>query len=53
MSAERVEWFEGMMIRLCSAWNDLNKVTCDLPADHKGAHKATVYWEQDEGEADD
>lgn len=40
-------FFEGMRLQLCSAWNPDNKVTCDLTAEHKGEHKATVYWSDD------
>ena len=47
---ERTLLFEGLLIRLCSAFDEIHKVTCDLPADHAGEHKASVYWEKDDGD---
>jgi hypothetical protein len=31
-------------IRLCSNYDPVTGMVCDLPAKHRGAHRATCYW---------
>lgn len=35
---------DGIIVRLCSAYSEDHRLTCDLPAEHEGEHKATVFW---------
>lgn len=36
------------VIRLCSEFDPVHLVTCDLPEKHKGPHSARVLWGDEE-----
>lgn len=38
---------------LCSAYDEVHKVVCDLPLKHQGPHKATVIFGDEETGDDD
>jgi len=39
-------------VRLCSTFNEGQRVTCDLPAGHEGPHRSTILWNgEDEDDA--
>ena len=35
-------------MRLCSSFDVIHCVTCDLPLGHRGPHKATLVWGDDD-----
>ena len=34
-------------MKLCSAYDELTHLSCDLPEGHEGDHEATAYWGND------
>lgn len=36
--------------RLCSSYDEVHALSCDLLEGHHGEHKATVYWRSDDHE---
>lgn len=42
-----------LVTEICSAFSEEHKVVCDLPRKHRGPHKATVLFGDEEGLRDD
>lgn len=39
--------------KLCSNYDPVTGLVCDLPLNHRGAHKATVFWGDEVTDDDD